>query len=78
MLTILLVLLAESPAELQSMLDLLQTFYAHNALTVNVKKSEAVVFNRQYCRCGRSMRVQYKGTDMKVVPSFVYLGKYVV
>jgi hypothetical protein len=69
-----LVLLAESPAELQSMLDLLHSFCGHNALTVNVKKSEAVVFNRQYCRCRRSMRVQYNGTDMKVVPSFVYLG----
>jgi hypothetical protein len=69
-----LVLLAESPAQLQSMLDLLHTFCDHSALTVNVKKSEAVVFNRQYCRCGQSMRVQYNGADMKVVPSFVYLG----
>lgn len=68
-----LVLLAESPAELQSMLDLLHTFCLHNALTVNIKKSEVVVFNGQYCS-RRGVQIQYSGSDMKVVPCFVYLG----
>ena len=69
-----LVLLAESPAELQAMLDLLHIFCEHKALTVNVKKSEAVIFNRQYCPGFRGMRLKYNEDDMRIVPSFVYLG----
>jgi hypothetical protein len=43
-------------------------------MTVNVKKSEVVVFNKQYCPARGDVHIQYNGVDMVIKPSFVYLG----
>jgi hypothetical protein len=67
-----LVLFAESAAELQDMLDQLHQFCVCNSMTVNIKKSEVVVFNRM-TQPGQ-VRIRYNGADMKVVDMFVYLG----
>ena len=70
-----LVLLAESPAQLQSMLDVLQNFCACNSLTVNVKKSEVVVFNKHHHQPDAGeVHLVYKGQPLVVSPHFVYLG----
>ena len=72
-----LVLLAETPGDLQRMLDLLLSFCKHNNMVVNIKKSEGVVFNRQFCsyaRRGRGIKVKYNGTELVLKPMFVYLG----
>jgi len=70
-----LVLVAESPAQLQSMLDVLQNFCACNSLTVNVKKSEVVVFNKQHHQPDAGeVHLVYKGQPLVVSPHFVYLG----
>ena len=70
-----LVLLAESPAQLQSMLDLLQNFCACNSLTVNVKKSEVVVFNKQHHKPEEGeVHFVYMGQPLVVSPHFIYLG----
>ena len=42
-----LVLLAETPQELQAMMDKLSLFCQHNGMTVNIKKSECLVFNKR-------------------------------
>jgi hypothetical protein len=68
-----LVLLAYSPDELQELLDMLHIFCQQNALTVNLKKCEAVIFNRRYWRMPRT-RVNYAGASMDLKPTFVYLG----
>ena len=68
-----LVLLAESPGELQSMLDLLSNFCVCNSLTVNVKKSEVVIFNSKQHHSGE-VKLMYKGHPLTVSPHFVYLG----
>jgi len=67
-----LVLLAETPAELQRLLDLLDKFCVCNSLTVNVKKSEAVIFNPKH----HSGEVQwlFRGQPLVISPDFVYLG----
>ena len=54
------------------MLDLLHQFCVHNSMTVNIRKSEVVVFNRM-TKPGQ-VRIRYNGADMKVVDMFVYLG----
>ena len=69
-----LVLLAESPSDLQGMLDILRQFCEVNKMVVNVKKSEIVVFNRQFIRGNRIPRIQYNGVDMEIKPLFIYLG----
>ncbi len=72
-----LVLLAESPSQLQCILDALQMFCKYNAMTVNIKKSEGVIFNKQFCPCARKgvpVRVRFDGRDMEIKPMFIYLG----
>jgi Reverse transcriptase (RNA-dependent DNA polymerase) len=72
-----LVLFAENMADLQAMLDVLNQFCVHYNMTVNAKKSEALVFNRQFC--GRTMapnRLTYDGVALEVKTGFPYLGMY--
>ena len=74
-----LVLMANSPTELQQLLDCLGDFCAACGLTVNVRKSEVVVYNSMHCsqaereEAGQT-RYQYGGQDLKISPSFIYLG----
>ena len=69
-----LVLLAESPSDLQNMLDILKQFCELNKMVVNVKKSEIVIFNRQFIRGEKTPRIQYNGMDMEIKEMFIYLG----
>jgi hypothetical protein len=71
-----LVILAESPQELQSLLNGLSEFCDVYSLTVNVKKSEMVVFNSRSCRPSviKELNIQYKGAPLVAQPHFNYLG----
>ena len=82
-----LVLLAESQADLQKMLDALQQFCELMGLTVNVKKSEAVIFNNNYAPRGAGVTLAgeggpstlvYNGAPLAVKSMFVYVPWYVV
>jgi hypothetical protein len=42
------------------------TFCSTHALTVNVKKSEGVVFNDQFCPCGAAGGVKFKFADAEL------------
>jgi hypothetical protein len=66
-----LVLLAESREDLQKMLDALHIFCDYNKMTVNIKKSEIVVFNKK-----NDVRdvFHYNGESVCVKPVFIYLG----
>jgi hypothetical protein len=69
-----LVLLAETLQDLQQLLHTVSIFCKHNAMTVNIRKSEAVVFNRRFCSCAHKAKVTYDGVELEVKPFFVYLG----
>ena len=65
-----LVLMAHTPADLQTLLDVLHTFSVANHLTVNVKKSKVLA-------CGAPEwggHVLYGGKPLPTEQSFVYLG----
>ena len=68
-----LVLMAERPEDLQAMLDTLQKFCVGNALTVNVKKSEAVIFNSKFASESQ-YTFTYDGKALVTQNDFVYLG----
>ena len=69
-----LVLLAESPFDLQKMLDTLQKFCLHNALTVNNRKSEVVIFNSIFCVGDVNVKFFYDGREVVTSTEFIYLG----
>jgi hypothetical protein len=71
-----LILMAETPEALQRMLDVLHAFCGTHALTVNVKKSEGVVFNDQFCPGGTAGGIKFKFADaeLSMVHEFPYLG----
>jgi len=66
-----LVLLAESKADLQAMLNVLSEFCRATCMTVNVSKSEIVIFNAATPAISPFI---YNGETMPVKPFFVYLG----
>ena len=68
-----LVLMAESAADLQQCLDVLKRFCDLTGMQVNVRKSEAVIFNRQFAR-RVAYKLYYQGADLEVKDLFVYLG----
>ena len=67
-----LVILAESPADLQLMLDCLSQFCKLNSMTVNIKKSEAVIFNRS--EYSGEANLNFDGLPLAIKPMFIYLG----
>ena len=67
-----LVILAESPQDLQALLDALHSFCRLNGMTVNIKKSDALVFNPP---SGFSKPpILYNGNELTWQSSFIYLG----
>ena len=68
-----LVLVAETPTELQHLLDALRDFCAQFCMEVNVKKSEVVIFNKRWCT-GYNWQFVYDGFPLEVKDSFIYLG----
>ena len=72
-----LVLLAESPQELQQFLDVLHRTCKVSKvidMTVNVKKSEAVLFNKQFHPDNVHVQLFYDGRELQLKPMFIYLG----
>jgi hypothetical protein len=69
------VLTAESPAQLQSMLACLQTFCEASSMFVNRKKSEVVVFNTRFLsRSARNPEFLYDGLPLATKDAYKYLG----
>ena len=68
-----LVLMAESPCQLQDLLDCLSRFCKACCMTVNTVKSEIVCFNRQYAQ-QRLPRWMFDGQVLPVKSEFKYLG----
>ena len=67
-----LALVAESPEQLQKMLDILHTFCVPNVLTVNIRKSVTVIFNSSFCQENHTF--SYNGQALSNAKEFVYLG----
>jgi hypothetical protein len=67
-----LVLMAETPQELQLLLDALCLFCRANGLTVNTRKTEVVVFNKQQGIPNAEFR--YNGDKLIISDQFLYLG----
>ena len=64
------VLIAESTADLQAMLDESIVFCRNNMMTVNIKKSEVVIFNS----LSRDYKFTYDGHVLYIKDKFIYLG----
>ena len=64
-------LLSYSPKGLQKQLDILQAFCKDHGLTVNVSKTQVVVFERKR---SKSPVFTYNGDSIEQVESFKYLG----
>jgi hypothetical protein len=67
-----LVLMAETSEDLQTLLNSLSTFCDINSMTVNVKKTEALIFNPSSLTLPHP--VQYNGSNLDWKHSFIYLG----
>ena len=65
-------LIAESPRDLQTLLDNLHSFCRKNKLTVNPSKSVAVVFNPRSLRSPPPLH--FNGKTIPYAPDFPYLG----
>ncbi len=73
--------MAESPADMQAMFDCLRDFCEATKLTVSIKKTEVVVFNKQVCdeaRVEPDYKFVYDGTQLSTKLSFIYLGSLIV
>ena len=69
------VLIAESPAQLQSMLSCLQTFCEASSMFVNRKKSEVVMFNSRFLPVtARTPAFIYDGEPLATTDAYKYLG----
>ena len=64
------VVLGDSWQQAQDMLNTLREFCTATCMTVNVIKSEVVVFNA----CGNTRALTYDGQEMPTKPYSVYLG----
>lgn len=66
------VLLADTPEELQKALDYTDEYCKNWQLTVNIKKTEVMIFSRGKVR--NKPNFFYKGVNLKIVDQFIYLG----
>ena len=69
-----LVLTALSASDLQKMINVLHMFCLQSRMTVNIKKSEIVVFNSRYCGRGGRVHMSYDDQVLPLKSEFVYLG----
>ena len=72
-----LVLMATSPQDLQKLLDCLSAFCHASGMTVNVRKSEVVVFNMKFCTKAHHAAAAgmcYEGKPLTLSEYFMYLG----
>ena len=68
-----LVLMADSAAELQELLESLSEFCTLAGMTVNVAKSVSVIFNQSHLQ-GATHSFTYRGATLPVEADFKYLG----
>ena len=70
------VLTADTPAALQSMLAALERFCLANSMFVNTGKSAVVVFNRRWHSSAMpgELLFLYNGAPLPIDPSYIYLG----
>jgi len=68
-----LVLLSESPEDLQHMINSLHTYCQNWGLKVNLSKSKIVVF-RKSPRISSNLKWFYDGSEVQIVNEFKYLG----
>ena len=76
-----LAIMAESPADMQAMLDCLRDFCEATKMAVNIKKTEIVVFNKQFCdeaRMDPDYKFVYDGAQLSTKLSYIYLGSLFV
>ena len=66
------VLFANSPTELQQLLDILQNYCTRYRLTVNTAKTKIMIF-RKGGRIPNVLRFTYNGEDIEIVKKFSYL-----
>ena len=72
-----LAIMAESPQEMQLLLNCLSDFCKASGLQVNIKKSEIVVFNSKFsetCDSSNAKNIIYNNQPLLIQPSFIYLG----
>ena len=72
-----LVLMAESPEELQQLLDCLSDFCTACSMKVNVRKSEVVVFHSKLCTHDERVQASdlcFEGNKLVMKDAFIYLG----
>ena len=67
------VLFANTPDELQHLLDILKDYCARNRLTVNTSKTKVVIF-RKGGRIPTDLTFKYYGDVIEIVSKFSYLG----
>ena len=67
------VLVGRDPAVVQQLLDVLSGFCANNGLTVNLDKTVWLV-GGEVASTWEAPTFEYRGTTVKRVPSFKYLG----
>jgi hypothetical protein len=75
-----LALLAENADEMQALLDCLKLFCEATKLTVSIKKSEVVVFNKQVCETDQESthKFTYDTIPLQTTNSFTYLGSLLI
>ena len=67
------VMLADTPEQLQSMLDKLHNYCIKNKLTVNASKTKIMIFSRGKCK-NKSLNFQYGEETLTIVDEYLYLG----
>jgi hypothetical protein len=68
-----LLLVGDSPADLQKKLRVLSQYCAENSLKVNIKKTKVIVFTRGG-RLQHNLKFFYDGEELQIVNSYIYLG----
>lgn len=68
------VILADSPTQLQKKLDALHEYCSINGLTVNVSKTKILIFHHQHKSTLSGTTFLYGKNEVEVVMAFTYLG----
>ena len=67
-----LVIIAKSPEELQSLIDKLFVYCQEWNLSVNIKKTKVVIFEKK--KYNNEIVFHYDDNELDIVDSYVYLG----
>lgn len=70
------ILLAESPAHLQSQLNQFSDYCERWKLKVNVDKTKIMIFGKRFNIKSDGLKFEYQGKTLEIVQHFKYLGVY--